>query len=169
MKIPICFVALAISTITASGSPQCAKPDINPVWDVSTQQFRCVTPNGSQGPSTDETVSPRGNKESCSKTRENLLKVCPNGPENKKCKEKAKTVFNACYKDSKAQTESRSPSSTTPTTKADPAICMQAFNQQQQACNSRKLPPPVPGQPSTPDTCLRDAMAAQNRCLANSR
>ena len=169
MKIPLYFLLLAVSAITSSALGQCAKPEMKPVWDVGTQQFRCVSPNGSQDVSKDETVSPKGDKEFCSKARENLLKACPVGGENKSCKEKAKTVFNACYKDSKAQTESRSPSSTTPTTKTDPAICMQAFNQQQQACNSRKLPPPVPGQPSTPDTCLQDAMAAQNRCLANSR
>jgi hypothetical protein len=80
-------------------------------------------------------------------------------------------LFNACYKDSKAQSESQTGSAgtTNQAAKTDPAVCMQTFAQQQQACQSRKLPPPAPGQPSAPDTCLQDAMTAQNRCLANSR
>jgi hypothetical protein len=46
---------------------------------------------------------------------------------------------------------------------------MQTFSQQQQACQARKLPPAGPGQPYIPDTCLQDAIKAQNTCLANSR
>jgi hypothetical protein len=46
---------------------------------------------------------------------------------------------------------------------------MQTFNQQQQACQARKLPPPAPGQPYIPDTCLQDAIKAQDKCLANGR
>ena len=165
MKIPVYSLLLATSTIAASALGQCAKPEMKPVWDVGTQQFRCVAANGSN----DETVSLKGNKEFCSKARENLLRACPVGGENKSCKERAKTIFNACYKDSKAQGESQPTSSTTQSTTTDPAVCAQIFAQQQQACNSRKLPPPAAGQPSAPDTCLHDAMAAQNKCLTNSR
>jgi hypothetical protein len=165
MKTPVYSLLLAVSTIAASALGQCAKPEMKPVWDIGTQQFRCVAANGSN----DETVSLKGTKEFCSKARENLLKVCPVGGENKSCKERAKTIFNTCYKDSKAQGESQPTSSTTLSTKTDPAVCAQIFAQQQQACNSRKLPPPTAGQPSAPDTCLHDAMAAQNKCLANSR
>ena len=48
----------------------------------------------------------------------------------------------------------------------DASSCMTAFNEQQKACQSRKLPPPPPGQPPVPDTCLQDALAAQSKCLA---
>ena len=143
---------------------------MNPVWDADKQQFRCVAKPGSEVSSNDETVSPKGDKEFCNSARENLLKACPVSNEGKNCKSKAKSIFNACYKDSKAQSESQGGSgSTNQAIKNDPAVCMQTFAQQKQACQSRKLPPPSPGQPSAPDTCLQDAMTAQNACLAKSR
>jgi hypothetical protein len=55
----------------------------------------------------DETVSPKGDKEFCSNARENLLKACPASNEGKSCKSKAKSIFNSCYKDAKAQSESK--------------------------------------------------------------
>jgi hypothetical protein len=168
MKTPVYSLLLAASTIAATALGQCAKPEMKPVWDVGGQQFKCVASSGSQDMLNDETVSPQGNKEFCNKARESLLKACPLGGENKNCKENAKTIFNTCYKDSKAQGESRSSSSTPQATRTDSTICTQTFAQQQKACNSRKVPPPAPGQPSVPDTCLQDAMAAQNSCLANS-
>jgi hypothetical protein len=169
MKNLLGSLLIAALTTATSALGQCSKPEMNLVWDVGAQQFKCVTPLNSEVKSNDETVSPKGDKEFCSKARGNLLKACPSGGENKSCKEKAKTIFNACYKDSKAQNEGQSTSSTTQAPKTDRAVCMQTFVQQQQACNARKLPPPAPGQPSVPDTCLQDAMAAQNKCLANSR
>jgi hypothetical protein len=158
-----------VFAITSSGFGQCAKPEMNPVWDVGKQQFRCEVPSGSKAGPNDETVSPKGNKEFCGAARDNLVKVCPAGSENKSCKGQAKTIFNACYKDFKAQSENRPAASTSQGTTTDRAVCMQTFTQQQQACQSRKLPPPAPGQPYVPDTCLQDALAAQNKCLANSR
>jgi len=171
MKIQIYVVLLALSMHSAGALGQCAKPEMNPVWDSDKQQFRCVATAGSEASSHDETVSPKGDKEFCSNARENLLKACPASNEGKSCKSKAKSIFNSCYKDAKAQSESQPGSAATSSQaiKTDRAVCMQTFAQQQQACQSRKLPPPAPGQPSVPDTCLRDAMAAQNTCLANSR
>jgi len=162
-------VIFTVLEITSSGFGQCAKPEMNPVWDVGKQQFRCEAPNGGKAGSDNETVSPRGNKEFCSVARDNLVKACPEGSESKNCKAQAKSIFNACYKDVKAQNENRTAGSSSQGTAAAQAACMQAFVQQQQACQARKLPPPSPGQPSVPDTCLSDAMAAQNKCLANSR
>jgi hypothetical protein len=72
---------------------------MNPVWDTGKQQFSCVAPSGSVGISHDDTVAPKGNKEFCSTARENLLKACPASDEGKTCKNKAKSIFNACYKD----------------------------------------------------------------------
>lgn len=171
MKIPMYAVSIVLFIFSRGGSCQCAKPEISAIWDSEKQQFRCVARAGSEGLSNDETVSPKGSKEFCSDARDHLLKVCPPADEGKTCKSRAKGIFNACYKDSRAQTESQSGTATTPNkaAKTDPAVCMQTFRQQQQACQSRNIPAPSPGQPSAPDTCLQDALAAQNTCLKNSR
>src|SRR5437879_8009516 len=170
MKIQISVVLFALSMLSAGASAQCARPEMNPIWDTDKQQFRCVATAVSEATSQDETVSPKGDKVFCSNARENLVKACPTSNEGKTCKSKAKSIFNACYKDSKAQSESQTGSaSTNQTAKTDSAVCMQTFARQQQICQSRKLPAPAPGQPSAPDTCLQDAIAAQNKCLANSR
>jgi hypothetical protein len=171
MKLQIYVVLFVLSMLSAEALGQCARSEMNPVWDTDKQQFRCVASTGSETSPNDETVSPKGDKEFCANARENLLKVCPASNAGKTCKSKAKSIFNACYKDSKAQSEGQSGSAgtTNQAIKTDPAVCMQTFAQQQQACQSRKLPPPAPGQPSTPDTCLQDAINAQNACLAKSR
>jgi hypothetical protein len=169
MKILISQTIAAVFAITLSGLGQCVKPEWNPVWDAGKQQFKCEAPSGSKVEPGDEIVSPKGSKEFCGAARDNLIKVCPAGNESKTCRGQAKTIFNACYKDFKNQGESRTSGSTSQGTTTDRAACMQTFAQQQQACQSRKLPPPAPGQPYVPDTCLQDAMAAQNKCLANSR
>jgi hypothetical protein len=171
MKLQIYVVLFALSLLSGEALGQCAKTEMNPIWDKDKQQFRCVATAGSEVSSQDETVSPRGDKGFCTNARENLLQACPASNEGKTCESKAKAIFNACYKDSKAQSESPtgSPGTTNQAIKTDRTICMQTFSQQQQACQSRRLPPPSPGQPSAPDTCLQDALAAQNKCLANSR
>jgi hypothetical protein len=171
MKGQIYVVLFALSTVSISAIGQCARHEMNPVWNSEKQQFKCVASPGSEGISRDDTVSPKGNKEFCSTARENLLKACPTSDEGKTCRSKAKTIFNTCYQDSKGQRDSQTGSAgtTDQAAKTDRAICMQTFTQQQQACQSRKLPPPAPGQPSIPDTCLQDALTAQNKCLANSR
>lgn len=171
MKLQICIVLFALSMLPAGALGQCARPEMNPIWDTDKQQFRCVATKDSEAPSQDETVSPKGDKTFCNNARENLLKACPASNEGKSCKSKAKSIFNSCYKDAKAQSDSQAGSAATSNqaAKTDPAVCTQRFAQQQQACQSRKLPPPAPGQPSAPDTCLQDAMTAQNRCLTNSR
>jgi hypothetical protein len=171
MKIQISATLFVLSMLSAEALGQCARPEMNPVWDTDKQQFRCVATKDSEAPSHDETVSPKGDKAFCNNARENLLKACPASSEGKICKSRAKSIYNSCYKDAKAQSESQSGSAATSNqaAKTDPAVCMQTFAQQQQACQSRKLPPTAPGQPSAPDTCLQDAMTAQNKCLANSR
>jgi hypothetical protein len=171
MKLQICVVLFALSMLSAGAVGQCARPEMNPIWDTDKQQFRCVATKDSEAPSHDETVSPKGDKVFCNNARENLLKACPASNEGKTCKSKAKSIFNSCYKDAKVQSESQAGSAATSNqaAKTDPAVCMHKFPQQQQASQSQKLPPPAPGQPSSPDTFLQDAMTAQNRCLANSR
>jgi hypothetical protein len=171
MKFPIYVVLFALSMLPPGVSGQCAKADLNPVWDSNKQEFKCVGAAGSEASTHDETVSPKGDKEFCNNARENLLKVCPTSNGGKNCKSTAKSIFNACYKDSKAKTESQggSAGATSQAGKTDPAVCMQTYAQQQQACRSRKLPPPSPGQPSAPDTCFQDAATAQSACLAKSR
>ena len=161
---------LTLCMLSVISLGQCANPETSPVWEADKQQFKCAASAGSTA-SHDETLSPKGDKAFCTNARENLLKACPQSNDGKACKNKAKSIFNDCYRDSKAQSESQAGSATSAnqTIKTDRAICMQTFNQQQQACQTRRTPPPTPGQPSAPDTCLQDAMTAQNKCLANSR
>jgi hypothetical protein len=171
MKVPIYMVFAVFSLLSVGAPGQCPKPEMKPVWDTGKQQFRCVASSSSAGVLADDTVSFKGNKEFCSTARENLLTACPASNEGKTCKSTAKSLFNACYKDFKAQSENQTGSGQTPSQagKTDRAVCMQTFNQQQQACQARKLPPPSPGQPYVPDTCWQDAIKAQDKCLANGR
>jgi hypothetical protein len=165
MKVQICVALFTLSMLSVGASGQCAKPEMNPVWDTGKQQFRCVAPTGSEGISHDDTVSPKGDKEFCSSAHENLLKACSASDEGKTCRGKAKSIFNACYK-GQSGSQTGSPGATNQATKTDRAVCMQTFIQQQQACQSRKLPPLAPGQPYVPDTCLQDAVNVENACLA---
>ena len=170
MKIRILVALLTLSSIWVSAPGQCKKPEINPIWDSTNNQFRCVDPAAGTRSDHDDSMSPTGTKQSCGAVRENLLTVCPTSDESKICRGKAKSIFNACYKNSKNGNEDRSAASNTrgQLGKADSSTCMTTYNQQQQACQSRRQTPASPGQPSAPDTCLQDALAAQNKCLANS-
>lgn len=161
------LIPLTLSMFSVVSFGQCANPEMSPMWEADKQQFKCVASGGSGPASHDETVSPKGDKTFCTNARENLMKACPEA-NGKTCKNKAKSIFNDCYKDSKARSESQAGSATNAnqTIKTDPAVCMQTFNQQQQTCQARKTLPSAPGQPSAPDTCLQDAMTAQNKCLA---
>jgi hypothetical protein len=171
VKIRIVVAVLALTAMWVGASAQCKKPEISPIWDSSKSQFRCVDIAAGNRSDSDETVSPTGTKESCGVVRENLLKVCSPSDEGKTCRSKAKSIFNACYKGSKNGNEDHngSTSKTSQTGRQDSSTCMTTYNQQQQACQARRQPPSSPGQPSAPDTCLQDAMAAENKCLANSR
>jgi hypothetical protein len=171
MKIRILIAVLALTSNWVGASAQCKKPEISPIWDSSRSQFRCIDSAVVNRSDYDESVSPTGTKESCGVVRENLLKVCSPSDEGKTCRSKAKSIFNACYKGSKNGNEDHngSTSTTSQTGRPDSSTCMTTYNQQQQACQARRQPPSSPGQPSAPDTCLQDAMAAENKCLANSR
>jgi hypothetical protein len=170
MKALICVTLFGLSLSGVAARCQCAKPEITPVWDASQQQFRCVAPADSKEKLADDSVSPKGDKAFCTNARNNLMLACPASDAGKICKNKAKTIFNDCYKDSKAQKDGQAGSSSmTNQGSTDRAVCMQTFAQQQQACNSRKTPPTAPGQPYVPDTCLQDAVKAQDTCLAHSR
>jgi hypothetical protein len=93
MKLQICVVLFALSMLSAGALGQCARPEMNPIWDTDKQQFRCVATKDSEAPSHDETVSPKGDKVFCNNARENLLKACPASNEGKTCKSKAKSIF----------------------------------------------------------------------------
>ena len=166
MKIQIQVALFALTAVSVGALGQCTKPGLNPTWDAGKSQFKCVDPAAVKGAATDESISPRGDKDYCNRVQENLVKVCPPSDEGKTCRDKAKFIYKACYKGSNNGREDRN--SNQPS-KTDPSVCATIFNQQQQACQSRKLPPPSPGQPYVPDTCLQDAVAAQNKCLANGR
>jgi len=161
----VIFMLNAIS-ITALG--QCTKPEMKPVWDAGSSQFRCINPAAEEGSAVD--VSPTGSKDFCNTVRENLVKVCPPSEDGKACRSKAKSTFNACYKGGKANrsNDHASTSTANQTSSSDEESCMAAFNQQQKACQSRRMPPPIPGQPPVPDTCLQDALTARSKCLAKA-
>jgi hypothetical protein len=170
MKTLIFATLFGLSLLGVVSQCQCAKSEFSPVWDNNQQQFKCLAPADSKEKIGDDSVSPKGGKEFCTNARNNLVQVCPASDEGKTCRTKAKTIFNDCYKDFKAQKDGQAGSpSTTNQGSTDRVVCMQTFAQQQQACNSRKIPPAAPGQPYVPDTCLQDALKAQDACLAHSR
>jgi hypothetical protein len=168
MKIYNHIVIFLLTTISVSSSGQCTKPEMNPVWDAGNGQFICHSATAAQESAHDEVVSPTGDKDFCKTVRENLLKVCPPYDEGKACKDKAKSIFNACYKGSKGGSVNNSGSPINANqTNTNASACMTTFTQQQKVCQSRRMPSPSPGQPPPPDTCLQDALAAQAKCLAS--
>jgi hypothetical protein len=170
MKVHLQVIPLLIATFSIVASGQCAKPGMSPIWDSAKAQFRCTNPSSTARTSQDDAVAPIGNKDFCTKARENLQKTCPTPDAGKSCRNTAKSIFEACYKGLKASSDRGVTTDPAPQPrKTDPSACMSTFRDQQQVCQSRKTPPPAPGQPYVPDTCLSDAMAAQNKCLANPR
>ncbi|WP_035347319.1 hypothetical protein [Edaphobacter aggregans] len=170
MKLHVQLLSVVMSALTVSAWAQCSSPNLKPVWEAEKGQFRCIDPTHPGDSAKDETVQPTGDKETCAAARDNLQAVCPPSGEGKACRSQAKSIYNACKRGKGEAGSSSSPSSTSfPAKTTDSATCMTNFQQQQLACNSRRLPPPAPGQMSPPDTCLQDAMAEQRRCLANSR
>ena len=160
-----CFVLFVLAVAAAAASGQCPKPDQTPKWNPDKAKFMCSAPASSKGPATEEAAAPTGDKKYCSSARDNLVKACPAGDEGKACRSEAKAVFNSCYKSSK---ETVSDHPTADTGKTDTATCMNIYTQAQKACAARKPQAVSPGQSMVPDTCMQDAIAAQNRCLANS-
>lgn len=170
MKFRMCILSLVVCAIPAAALAQCSSSNLKPVWDSNKNQFRCAGQNNSDSPAKDESVQPVGDKEFCTSARENLQAACPTGNDGKACRSQAKSIYNSCYKKAKSDNESQSSglSNSNPASRTDASTCMANFQQQQQACNSRRMPPPSAGQMSPTDTCMRDAMAAQRECLANS-
>ena len=165
MKFRIFTLTFGFGALSVGAFAQCSNANQKPVWDAEKSQFRCTGPGAS---AKDESVQPAGDKEFCQSARDNLQAVCPPSNEGKACRNEAKSIYNACYKKAKSESQGTLGSANS-AGKTDSNTCMTTFQQQQQACNSRKLQPPSPGQPNPPDTCLQDAIAAQSKCLANSR
>jgi hypothetical protein len=168
MKFRIPILMSLLGALSVGASAQCSAPNQKPVWDADKSQFRCTGPGTA---AKDESVQPVGDKEFCESARQNLLTACPQSNEGKACRNEAKSIYNTCTKRGKSNSDSQKASEGWGNNagKTDSATCMTTFQQQQQACNARKLPPTAPGQPVAQDTCLQDALAAQSKCLANSR
>lgn len=170
MKVHLQAFPLLITALSIAAAGQCAKPGMSPIWDLAKGQFRCIDSSATTRSAQDDSVSPTGNKDFCKSARENLLRACPTSDEGKTCRNTAKSIFETCYKTTNARSDRGGTTSTSSqSSKTDPSVCMTTFTQQQQVCQSRKSQPRSPGQPYVPDTCLSDAMAAQNKCLANTR
>ena len=169
MKVNLQLLPLLITALAIAADGQCVKPGMSPTWDSLKEQFRCTDLSATTRSAQDDAVSPTGTKEFCKNARENLQKVCPTSDQGKSCRNTAKSIFEACYKTSNSNSDRSGTTNTPQSSRTDPSACMATFREQQQACQSRKTPPPSPGQPYVPDTCLSDAMAAQNKCLTNAR
>jgi len=170
MKVHLQVLPLLITALSIAATGQCAKPGMSPIWDSAKGQFRCTDSSAPTRSTQDDSVSPTGNKDFCKNVRDNLQRVCPTSDESKACRNTAKSIFETCYKGTNASGDRGGTTSTSSqSSKTDSSACMTTFTQQQQVCQSRKTPPRSPGQPYVPDTCLSDAMAAQNKCLANAR
>jgi hypothetical protein len=168
MKFRIHILTFVFGALSASAFAQCSNTNQKPVWEADKSQFRCAGPGSG---AKEEIVQPVGDKESCDSARQNLQAACPQSNEGKACRNEAKSIYNTCTKRGKSNSDSQKASEGWGNNagKTDSATCMTTFQQQQQACNARKLPPTAPGQPVAQDTCLQDALAAQSKCLANSR
>jgi hypothetical protein len=167
MKIHLLAVSLVLTTLSVVCAGQCPKAGTKPVWDANKDQFRCADPAATSESVQSAIVPPTGDKSSCKNVRDDLQRTCPTPDEGKSCKNAAKSIYEACYKGS--ESSSGSAASSSPSSRTDASTCMTTYQQQQQACRTRVTPPRVPGQPYVPDTCMSDALAAQNKCLANAR
>lgn len=167
MKIQHLILTFAFTTFSIACTAQCPKAGTKPTWDSNKQQFRCTGAAATSESAESAMTSPTGDKAYCKSVRENLQRACPSPDEGKTCKNSAKSIFEACYKGS--ESSSKGSSSSSSNSRTDSATCMATYQQQQQACQSRVAPPRAAGQPYVPDTCLADALAAQNKCLANAR
>lgn len=162
--------SFVLSSLAAVGAAQCTNSNLKPLWDAGKGQFRCTDTSHPGDGAKDEDVKAVGDKEFCTSARDNLQAACPSGNDGKACKNQAKSIYNACYKKAKSESESQTTGlgASNPASRTDASTCMATYQQQQQACNARRMPPPSAGQMSPPDTCMRDAMMAQRECLANS-
>ena len=168
MKIRLQVLLLVLTALSVASAGQCPKPGMKPIWDLNKDQFRCTDPAAIGESAQGDIVQPTGDKGCCKSIRENLQQVCPSSDEGKTCKNAAKSIFETCYKGSDTGSSGwATPSSQS--NRTDASACMATYRQQQQTCQSRITPPRAPGQPYVPDTCLSDALAAQNKCLANAR
>jgi hypothetical protein len=163
MKFRMHILTFVLSALPLSAFAQCSDATQKPMWDAERNGFQCT------GAGAKELVQPVGDKVLCSSARQKLEAVCPAATEGKSCRNEAKSIYNTCTKKGKGDSEKASQGLGSSAGKTDSSTCMTTFQQQQQACNARRLPPPAPGQPIPQDTCLQDALAAQSKCLANSR
>jgi hypothetical protein len=168
MKIQHLVLSFVLTTLSIACTGQCPKSGTKPIWDSNKSQFRCADPAATSESAQSDLVPPTGDKNSCKSIREDLQRACPSPDEGKTCKNAAKSIFESCYKSSETSS-SGSAASSSSSSRTDAATCMTTYTQQQQACRTRVTPPRAPGQPYVPDTCLSDALAAQNKCLANAR
>jgi hypothetical protein len=93
MKIHMRVVLFALTAVSVGAAGQCTKPGLNPSWDAGKSQFICIDPAAVKGSATDESVSPKGNKDYCNKAQENLLKVCQPSDEGKTCRDKSQVYL----------------------------------------------------------------------------
>jgi hypothetical protein len=101
MKFRIPILLLILSALSVSMWAQCSNPGLKPVWDTDRSQFRCADPNHPGASAKDESVQPTGNKEACASARQNLEAACPQSNDGKACRNQAKSIYNACYKRAK--------------------------------------------------------------------
>jgi hypothetical protein len=167
MKIQHITLSIVLTTLSVACTGQCPKAGTKPIWDSNKDQFRCADAAATGESAQSAIVPPTGDKDYCKSVREDLQRACPSPDEGKTCKNAAKSIFEACYKGS--ESSSGSAASPSPANRTDASTCMATYQQQQQACRTRATPPRAPGQPYVPDTCLSDALAAHNKCLANAR
>lgn len=167
MKIQHLALSFVLTTLSVACAGQCPKAGTKPIWDSNKDQFRCADAAATGESAQSAIVPPTGDKNYCKNIREDLQRACPSPDDGKTCKNAAKSIFEACYKGS--ESSSGSAASSSPASRTDASTCMTTYQQQTQACRTRVTPPRVPGQPYVPDTCMSDAAAAQNKCLANAR
>jgi len=175
-------LSFALATLLSAQSPNAAnlcKPEMMVQWDGSKHQFVCAKIDGSEGESfpIDHTIpgttfqSDKDKKDFCGEVLSNLLRACPLGAQGTICKQRAEAIYSRCLGAAgggSAGSNSGGPGNDT-AVQTDANDCRKAFEAQANACRRRKRPVPSPGQPPAPDTCLADAIATRDNCLAASK
>jgi hypothetical protein len=166
------FASLAMSVIA---SAQCPKAEMLVEWDNNKHDFVCKASGGGDSLPIDHSFpgktfqSEASQKEFCDVVLANELKACASGAPGASCRKRANANSARCMNKG-GDGSSGKVGSAAPDLQPKPTVasCKKTFNEQVKACKNRSHPVPAAGEPPTQDTCLADATAARDACLATA-
>jgi hypothetical protein len=176
MRVRILLVVCATLVLAAVTTAQCAKPEMLVQWDDSKHDFVCVSGggNGTERFPIDHSFpgktfeSDQDQNDFCAHVFATEVKNCKPGANGALCRKQARANKGICG----GKAGAPSGSTTDPPTaqpKPTAASCKKTFSAQVKFCKDHKPAISSPGEPPHPNTCLADAVAARDACLANSQ